>query len=225
MMPERYEDVMKRRIPLILLAVALLFGGVGTTGAKAAIKEFEVDYDVYSLWVEELPEGIWESSYIAAKLTKTSLDPEQYILTMIDDVDSMNKLHKAMNAAGVKPEQNRNFAMDVRLYEYDEEEADYYASSDSDVEVIVPIADNLYQHDEEDEPYLQTNFLKVASVNSSGKLSYPSFELVSVDDIICAKFTVTNNAVYGFILNGVAPESEEDDEEAAPTKAPTKAPI
>ena len=43
-MPERYEDVMKRRIPLILLAVALLLGGIGTTGAKAAIKEFEVDY-------------------------------------------------------------------------------------------------------------------------------------------------------------------------------------
>ena len=217
---------MKKRSFMFALALAVVFLGLGTMPAMAAPRAIEVDYDEYSLWVDEVPEGIWESTYIAAKLTKTSLDPEQYMLTMIDDVDSSNKLQKAMESAKLKPESNRNFAMDVRLYEYDEEESDYYASSDSDVEVIVPISDNMYQYDEEEEAYLQTNFLKVVSVSSSGKLNYPSFELVSVDDIMCAKFTVTDNGVYGFLLNGVAPESEEDeeDEEPAPTKVPTKAP-
>ena len=218
---------------IIVLALAVMFLGFGTLHAVAAPRAIEVDYDEYSLWVDEVPEGIWESTYIAAKLKKTSLDPEQYILTMIDDADSLNKLHKAMNSAKMAPENNRSFAMDVRLYEYDDDEEDYYASTDSDVDVIVPVSDNMFQYDEEDEPYLQTNFLKVVSVSSSGKLSYPSFELISVDEIICAKFTVTDNGVYGFVLNGVAPESEDDEEEepvptkaptATPTKAPTKAP-
>jgi len=226
---------MKKRIFIIVLALAVVFLGFETIHAVAAPRELEIDYDEYSLWVDEVPEGIWESTYIAAKLKKTSLDPEQYMVTMIDDADSLSKLHKAMNSAKLKPESNRNFAMDVRLYEYDDDEGDYYASTDSDVDVIVPISDNMFQYDEEDEPYLQTNFLKVVSVSSSGKLSYPSFELVSVDEIICAKFTITDNGVYGFVLNGVAPESDEDEEEeaaptptkaptATPTKAPTKAP-
>lgn len=217
---------MKKKILIMLLTLVVLTSGIGTICAEAVeARAIEVDYDVYSLWVDELPEGIWESTYIAARLLKTSLDPEQYMMTMIDDADSLNKLHKAMESAKINPEQNRNFAMDVRLYEYDEEEGDYYASSDSDVEVIVPIADNMFQYDEEEEPYLQTNFLKVVNVGSSGKLSYPEYELVSVDDIICAKFTVTDNGVYGFLLHGVAPEGEEEDEEEPePTKAPTKAP-
>lgn len=215
---------MKKRILAVVMVLAIVFAGWNATDARAAARAIEVDYDEYSLWVDEVPEGIWESTYIAAKLTKTSLDPEQYMLTMIDDVDSLNKLHKAMNSAKINPEYNRNFAMDVRLYEYDDDEGDYYASTDSDVEVIVPVSDNMYQYDEDDEAYLQTNFLKVVSVSSSGKLGYPSFEFVSVDDIICAKFTVTDNGVYGFLLNGVAPESEEDEEEEEPTKAPTKAP-
>ena len=210
---------------MVALALTMLFSGVGVMKADAAPRAIEVDYDEYSLWVDEVPEGIWESTYIAAKLTKTSLDQELYMLTMIDDVDSLNKLHKAMNSAKLNPENNRSFAMDVRLYEYDEEEGDYYASTDSDVEVIVPVPDNMFQYDAEDEPYLQTNFLKVVSVNSSGKLSYPSFEFVSVDDITCAKFTVTDNAVYGFVLTGVAPESEDDEEdEPVPTKKPTATP-
>lgn len=218
---------MKKRILIMLMALTVLFTGIETICAEAVeARAIEVDYDIYSLWVDELPEGIWESTYIAARLLKTSLDPEQYMMTMIDDADSLSKLHKAMESVKINPEQNRNFAMDVRLYEYDEEEGDYYASSDSDVEVIVPIADNLFQYDEDEEPYLQSDFLKVVSVSSSGKLSYPEYELVSVDDILCAKFTVTDNGVYGFMLHGVAPEGEEEEEEPepTPTKAPTKAP-
>lgn len=213
---------MKKRIPIFIIMLALLIGMFGIVSASAAPRMMEVDYDEYSLWVDEVPEGIWESTYIAAKLKKTSLDPEMYMLTMIDDVDSLNKLEKAMTSAKVFPNSNRHFAMDVRLYEYDEDEGDYYASTDSDVDVIVPVSDNMFQYDEEDEPYLQTDFLKVVSVSSSGKLNYPSFEIVSVDDIICAKFTVTDNGVYGFLLNGVAPESDEEDTE--PTKAPTATP-
>ena len=215
-----------RRGSLLALALTVLLSGFGVMRADAAPRAIEVDYDEYSLWVDEVPEGIWESTYIAAKLTKTSLDPELYMLTMIDDVDSLNKLHKAMNSAKLNPENNRSFAMDVRLYEYDEEEGDYYASTGSDVEVIVPVSDNMFQYNEDEEAYLQTNFLKVVSVSSSGKLSYPSFEFVSVDDITCAKFTVTDNGVYGFILNGVAPESEDDEEEEpTPTKKPTATPV
>ena len=60
----------------MLLAVIVLSSGIGTIGAEAVeARAIEVDYDVYSLWVDELPEGIWESTYIAAKLLKTSLDP------------------------------------------------------------------------------------------------------------------------------------------------------
>lgn len=218
---------MKKRILIMLLAVVVLSSGIGTICAEAVeARAIEVDYDIYSLWVDEVPEGIWESTYIAARLLKTSLDPEQYMLTMIDDTDSLNKLHKALDSANINPEQNRNFAMDVRLYEYDEDEGDYYASTASDVEVIVPIADNMFQYDEEEEPYLQTNFLKVVNVSSSGKLSYPEYELVSVDDIICTKFTVADNGIYGFLLHGVAPEGEEDEEEETePTKAPTATPV
>lgn len=215
---------MKKRIPILIVVLALLIGMFGITTASAEPRMMEVDYDEYSLWLDEVPEGIWESTYIAAKLLKTSLDPEMYMLTMIDDVDSINKLHKAMSSAKVDPEKNRSFAMDVRLYEYDEDEGDYYLSDDSDVEVIVPVADNMFQYDEDDEPYLQTDFLKVVNVNSSGKLGYPTYELVSVDDIICAKFKITDNAVYGFILNGVTPEFEEDEEEYVPTATPTPKP-
>ncbi len=215
---------LKRKIPLWILVVTVLFCSIKITAAKAALPELEIDYDVYSLWIDEVPEGIWDSTYIVAKLTKTSLDPDMYILSLIDDVTSLNTLKKAMTTAGVNPTSNRSFAMDATLYKYDEDEGDYYPSKDSDVEVICPIADAMYQYDEDEEPYLNTNLVKVVSVNSSGKLTYPSFTLVTVDDIICAKFTITDNLVYGFLLNGVAPTPSEESGNATPKPTATKAP-
>ena len=71
------------------MTLTVLFTGIGSICAEAVeARAIEVDYDIYSLWVDELPEGIWESTYIAARLLKTSLDPEQYMMTMIDDADS-----------------------------------------------------------------------------------------------------------------------------------------
>ena len=85
---------LKRKIPLWILVVTVLFCSIKITAAKAALPELEIDYDVYSLWIDEVPEGIWDSSYIVAKLTKTSLDPDMYRLSLIDDVTSLNTLRK-----------------------------------------------------------------------------------------------------------------------------------
>ncbi len=202
---------------LLLIACTFLMSVQQAIVAKAALSTYEVDYDVYSLWVDEVPDGIYDSGYIAAKLDKTSLDPDVYILSMLDDAISMNIVANALTANGISSSKYKSFGMDVTLYKYNEEEGDYYASSDSGVSVVVPMPDDFLTYDDYGDPVMDTSSFQVVSVSASGKLSNVDFKLVLVDDIICAMFDITSYVTYGFYVKS-------DSVASTPTTKPTSTP-
>ncbi len=210
---------------LLLAAVMILSGLQQTMIAKAALSEYEVDYDVYNLWVDDVPDGIYDSGYIAAKLDKSSLDPDNYILSLLDDAISMDTVKKAITANGISTSKYSYFGMDVTLYKYNEDEGDYYASTDSGVSIVCPMPDNFLSYDDYGDPVMDTASFKVVSVNASGKMSNVDFKLVNVDGIICAMFDVTSYVTYGFYVKSPATTSTPTPKATStPTPKPTSTP-
>ena len=241
---------MKKKIITFALVAILAFTGAFATakllGANAAfdqgtIKEVEVDTDEYPLYLDEVPDRISDSSYIYAQLTKYGAlndnNEEAYDnfqLSLVDDDAAKIKLRNAMAAAGLNPDENRCFAMRATLVKYDEDEGDYFVNRESTIKLLTPLSDNMYQYDEEEnEDFVDPGALMIVSVNSSGRLVDISSQckLVYADDILSAEMIITSEAIYGFILKGVAPDPDDPDYvepgEATPTptpKAPTDTP-
>ncbi len=215
---------MKKRIIALLIALvmtAALGSPLATSAALLNAPELEVDWEEYPLFVSETPdpEGMFDCDSIYAKLTKaiTEEDYDLYELQFFDDDEAYTKLHNGMKSAKINPDENRNYAFRNLLMKYDEETGDFFSCADSTISIIIPLSDNMYQYDEEeDEDYLDSARLKVVRVDSNGKLSYPSFKLVSVDDILSVQMTVSAGYTYGYILQGVAPASEDDEEDEDP---------
>jgi LPXTG-motif cell wall-anchored protein len=237
---------MKKKAIIFTLVLILAFTGAFATaklfGANAAfnqkdIKEIEVDTDEYPLYLDEVPDRISDSSYIYAQLTKYGAVNENneeaydnFQLSLVDDDASKIKLRNAMAAAGLNPDENRCFAMKATLVKYDEDEGDYFVNRESTIKLLTPLSDNMYQYDEEEnEDFVDPGALMIVSVNTSGRLVDISSQckLVYADDILSAEMIITSEAIYGFILKGVAPDPDDPDyvepgQNATPT--PTKAP-
>ena len=250
---------MKKRVFIITLAFAVVFTFVFATSKLLSanadingIPEIEVDSDDYPLYMNEVPDGISDSSYIYGYLTKyESLKNsnaedaqdqyeeahEPYQLELVDDAATKIKLRNAMAAYGLNPDENRCFAMKATLFKYDENEGDYFVNRESTIKLLTPLSDNMYQTDEEEmEDYVDTKALMIVTLTSAGTLKdiTSSCKLVYADDILSAQMTITSESVYGFILKNVPPDPDDEDDlppaatstpTPTPTPVPTKAPV
>lgn len=210
----------------VLLVLFVLAEMRGVT-AYAALKEYELDFDVYNLYIGETPTDIYDSFYTAGKLTNTSLNVEDYELDLVDDDESQEQLRTAMKTAGLDPTKYKSMAMDVTLYKYDEDEGDYYpVTSSISIDVVSSLPDSFYYYNDEDDYVVDYDNVKVVKLTTAGKLEYVSFSLVSIDEVPCVQFKINSSTPYGFIVPGTneATPTPTAKPTATPTPKPTATP-
>lgn len=194
-----------------LIAVSLLFGSLLPVERALAAEKITVSEKEYDLVVKDVPEGV--ESKIYAKLHDKSLNAEEYLLSLFDGYDAMIKMENALEAQGEDISKLDYLAMDVTLYQKDEE-GDYYPVEDRcGITLICPVPEEYFEEAEE---------LQITAVNTSGKLERIPSSLVSVKGVTCIKFDLSKAKVYAFLVkqggkltSGVMP---------TPTPVPEKTP-
>lgn len=207
-----------------LMTAALVFGSfMPGAAAEAAVEKLTVSEKEYNLTVEDVPDGVDSKAY--AKLHDASLDADEFILSLFDGYDAMIEMEDALEAAGEDLAKLDFLAMDITLYQRDEE-GDYYPVEDmGGITLICPVP----------ETYLEeADDLQITAVNAGGKLERISSALVSVQGVTCVKFDLSKAEVYAFLVkqggkltSGTMPTATPVPAKTpvkTPTPAPTKAP-
>lgn len=172
-----------------LIAVSLLFGSLLPVERALAVEKITVSEKEYDLVVKDVPEGV--ESKIYAKLHDKSLNAEEYLLSLFDGYDAMIKMENALEAQGEDISKLDYLAMDVTLYQKDEE-GDYYPVEDRcGITLICPVPEEYFEEAEE---------LQITAVNTSGKLERIPSSLVSVKGVTCIKFDLSKAKVYAFLV-------------------------
>ncbi len=193
------------------------------TGALQAAEKLAVSAKEYSLPVEELPQSVKGKVY--AKLHDTKKDASIYQLALYDSYDALIDVENALEQAGEKLAEIEYLAMDVALYESDEE-GDYYPVEDAvAATVICPVPEEFAD---------AAKKLQVVAVSTAGKLERIESSLVTVGATDCVKFDVYSGKVYAFLVKEsgtltsgtkVTPTPTPKPEKTpTPTPAPTKKP-
>lgn len=204
---------MKHRITAIIISMFLIIGLLlpRTIMTFAAISEYQVDKEEYNLLVDDFPTftADWDSIY--AKMNNKK-DTTGYLLSLFDDYDSTDAVLAAFENQGLSVDSDECYGVDITLYKQEEDEEYYPVDGAVNVELICPLPD----------VYLDTPRNVQIYKLEDGRNQKVNFSLITVDDIVSAKFTVRANAIYSFVLTEDIVESDEI--EAKPTNTPTVTP-
>ncbi|MBQ9118467.1 MAG: hypothetical protein IJY09_00215 [Lachnospiraceae bacterium] len=196
-----------------LMLGMLLTGTVGGLCSVTAAEKLTVSSKEYSLSVEDIPQSIEGTVY--AKLHDTALDASEYQLSLFNSYDALIEMEDALETAKEDLNGIEYLAMDVMLYQCDEE-GDYYPVEESEaVTVICPVPEEFQKTQDK---------LQIVAVNADGKLERISSKLVTVNKIDCVQFDAFSEKTYAFLVKASGKLTSGTAPTATPIPKVTEAP-
>lgn len=206
----------KNIIIYLLTILAVLVPMCDTLKVHAAIPEITIKQEEYNLVVVDPPSFSTNLSSLYAKMNNES-KPNNYVLSMFDDIYSNNALFEGLEEANVLVQEEDVVAMDLMLYEVDPRDGEYYpVNNPVDITILSPVPDSLMDRAE---------MVQIYQLSSSKEANKISSSLVKLNGVTSLRFTVNSTGVYGFVYTGVKDSNqllkESNDVAVEPTKAPT----
>lgn len=207
---------MKSKKTLGMILCAILAGML----APMSVKAESVNKSEYNLSIESTPTGL-EKTY--AKLHDSSLKAENFTLSMFDGYDAMIVVEDALESASEDLNKIEYLAMEVTLYEKDEEDDYYPVEERCGMTVICPVPEEMQTSAAE---------VQIIAVDNDGKIYRIPRTLTDVDGARCMKFDLADFPYFAFVLKtngqftaGIVPTATPiPDVILQPTKKPTATP-
>ena len=210
----------KKNIKTAAVTIFLVFALVVVSALPsfvAAATKLTVSEKEYNLSVTMLPDGV-SKGY--AKLHDASLDAKNYELALFDGAEALSVMEEALKSAGEELSDLELLAMEVILYEGDEEGDFYPVDERKGVTVVCSVPSGMRANADK---------VQIVAADAKGKLQRIDTQFVEVDGGESVKFDVGAFDIYAFVYKkngsltgGAVPTPTK--QAASPTKKPDNTP-